>query len=89
MVTEIKATNWPVPAVCRECHEDILVCPVMDNNYVVPLVVDAWLPGVQWNEEEPGSFWAQISVHKVHVCDEKKVEEIRKARQEEDEEEES
>lgn len=79
MMSEIKATNWPVPTQCRRCHADVLVCPVLDGDYVVPLIVDAWVEGQQWDEKTPGNFWERTVAHKPHECDEDKVAAIRAA----------
>lgn len=74
----MKATRWPVPAICPKCHADVLVCPVVDGEYVVPLVVDAWPPGVQWDQESRGGFWKRVTAHMPHVCDEKEVAKVDK-----------
>lgn len=92
MSENIKATNWPVPAKCRRCHADILICPVLDHGkftaetWVVPLVVDAWPEGQQWKDDNKGGFWELTVAYKPHVCNPAKIEEILAANRTEEEE---
>lgn len=80
----LRTNGWPVPALCRRCHAQILICPVIDSSsmedFLMPLIVDSWPDHNQWASRNDGTgYWEQTLAYKPHECKEEAVAAVRAA----------